>query len=76
MEDALSGRVEVVAGRGSKYSRVSHGRRSSTTHYYYEIGMMRFEVSRAAYHAFVEGVAYRAYYAPHSKNLVNIEAGT
>jgi hypothetical protein len=75
--DALGGEVLVVEGIGAKFTRSTHSSRgsSSTTHYY-KSDALPFEVSSAGYHALIEGVAYRAYYTPHTKTLVNIEPAT
>ncbi|MEO8607001.1 MAG: hypothetical protein ABI690_03930 [Chloroflexota bacterium] len=71
--DTLSGRVEVVSGTGSKYT--TQGRRQRHINYHYRIDNLSFSVSQAAYDAFIENVPYRAYYAPHTKTLVNMEVG-
>lgn len=47
---------------------------SSKTDYYYLVGEQRFEISKRAYAALIEGVKYRVYYLPRTKILFSIEA--
>lgn len=73
--DVVGGRVLVVEGLGQTYKRTSSSSNGgSTTSYYYQIGEQRFKVSERAYRALIENLTYRAYYTPHRKTLVNVEA--
>ncbi|PWH15243.1 MAG: hypothetical protein DDG60_06400 [Anaerolineae bacterium] len=61
-----------IQGIARKEQRVSGGRNRSTR-YYYLIGEHKFQVSRLAYLALLEGCSYRAYYLPGTKTLLSIE---
>lgn len=41
--------------------------------YYYVMDAYRFQVSRAAYNALIEGKHYRVFYVPHSRRLVSLQ---
>lgn len=64
--------VASIEGKARKQKHTSGGRSRSTT-YYYVIGEERFQVSRRAYNALVEGLPYRIYYLPRTRKLVSIE---
>lgn len=64
--------IEQWQGVGRKQKRTSGGKSRSTT-YYYVIDGKSFQVSRRAYNALFEGIAYRIYYLPRTKKLVSIE---
>lgn len=75
LRDADAGRVLVYEGpvgkwEGWKYSQSDH---SSPWIYRYEYGGEQWEVSQGAFRALADGLIQRAYYTPHSKQLVNIE---
>lgn len=59
---SLEGMVELDIHR-SRYS----------DSYYYVMDTIRFQISRAAYNALVEGKPYRVFYVPYSRRLVSIE---
>jgi hypothetical protein len=73
LADALVGRVEIVTGKGTRTIRYSRGRNSRRTYYCVVINEMSFDIPHAAYNALVEGVVYRAYYTPRTRDLMNIE---
>ncbi|HLB12715.1 MAG TPA: hypothetical protein VJO15_07130, partial [Dehalococcoidia bacterium] len=68
--DALEGRAVSVEGQGSRTTSVSS---ESSTTYYCSVGTVQFTVPRATYEALVEGIVYRAYYAPRSQTLLSTE---
>lgn len=79
-KDLADGRVLAVEGGARKAHRRTFsllgsiaGGDGTADFYYYDIAGQRFPVSETAYHALVDGVAYRFYYLPRSKTLVNIE---
>lgn len=59
-------------GTGHKEKRAGGGK-SRSTRYYYVINGQRFQVSRRAYTALIDGLEYRIYYLPRTKKLVSIE---
>lgn len=67
--DLRAGKVAAVEG----YVHKTISRRRRSTHYYYRIEGLRFLVSYPAYNALIEGIPYRVYYTPRSKQLVAIE---
>ncbi len=71
--DVRSARVEMTEGYIHRFTRSTNSGRSSTTHYYYSLNNINFEVSPGAYHALIENVPYRIYYTIPSKHLVSIE---
>jgi hypothetical protein len=64
-------RGKVVSVEGRVMREIHHARYSRS--YYYLTRSHRFEVSKAAYDALIEGSSYRVYYVSHSKRLVSIE---
>lgn len=69
MSDVWHGEISKIEGPVSKKvrrSRYSHS-------YFYVSGPYRFQVSRTAYTALIEGKMYRIFYVPRSKRLVSIE---
>ena len=73
--DANAGRVAVYEGIVTKWEGWKHsGSDSANTWVYrYLCDAGTFEVSQAAYRALADGLLYRVYYTPESKQLVNIE---
>ena len=47
--------------------------RGGGSRYYYRVDNLRFQVSRTAYNALVEGLRYRLYFTPRSRTIVAIE---
>jgi len=72
-QDLRSGRVESVEGAITKTSLTTHGKTSSTTHYYFEVAGTKVNVWRDAYQAAPEAGMVKIYYLPHSHELVNME---
>ena len=73
--DLLRMRVLHVEGVGHPFKRTSTDSDGDTTvRHFYKIGDQKFSVTRKAYSALIQGLRYRAYYTPHRKKLVNIEA--
>jgi F0F1-type ATP synthase assembly protein I len=68
--DITEGTVSAVEGTGRKM--ISSNEDGADT-YYYRIRDKQFEVGHDGYEALLEGARYRAYYAPHSGAIVNIE---
>ena len=64
--------IEQAQGPGRKEKRTSGGKNRSTR-YYYVIDGKRFQVSRRAYTALLDGIDYRVYYLPRTKRPVSIE---
>ena len=75
LSDIRERRVLFVEGPGHKDKRIrTDDDGGDRTDYYYVIGEERFQVSRKAYMALIDGLLYRAYFTPSGKTLVNIEA--
>jgi len=72
--DLVQMRVLSVDGVGHPFTRTSNSGESRSIYYYYQIGDRKFKVTKKAYLALLGGLRYRAYYTPHRKKLVNIEA--
>lgn len=64
---------QQIQGLAHKEKRVTGGKHR-TTHYYYVIGGQSFEISYRAYEALIDGLEYRIYYLPRTKQLISIEA--
>src|SRR5438270_6722203 len=62
--------VEIVEGRGKREVMETA---DDPPIYSYTVAGIGFDVSEAAYRAFVDGAHYRAYYLPYSGQLVNLE---
>lgn len=72
--DSLLGKVTMAEGQARRTVTVTHTQNGGTsTTYYYQTGNLKFQVSSAAYTAFIDGLSYRIYYGPLSKQLVAIE---
>jgi hypothetical protein len=71
--DALSGALETVQGAGAKSTEQRSSGRSRRTVYLYNIGNLNFEVPQGAYQALIDGLEYRAYYVPRTRQLLSIE---
>ena len=76
--DLMANRVECVEGLVQKKIKVSRthstrGTRRTNRRFYYVIDQHRFQVGECAYHALIENLPYRLYYAPHSKLLMSVE---
>ncbi len=75
LSDLNERRVIFIEGQGFKDMRVRRDDDGTDRkNYYYVIGDERFEVSRQAYKALIDGLQYRAYFTPSGKTMVNIEA--
>jgi hypothetical protein len=72
--DLGQGAPEEIRGSGHKEIRVHSSGRSRSTHYYYVIDGVDFEIRKKAYAALLDGLEYRAYYLPRTKTLLSIEA--
>jgi hypothetical protein len=71
--DALSGVIETVQGVAAKSTEQRSSGRSRRRVYLYNIGNLNFEVPQAAYQALIDGLEYRAYYVPRTRQLLSIE---
>jgi hypothetical protein len=73
--DADEGKVLIYTGVVTKWEgwKYRHPENSNVWIYCYICGTERFEVSREAYRALLDGSRHRAYCTPQSKQLVNIE---
>jgi len=71
--DAVRGQVTIAQGLVRRTFTVTHTQHGTSTTYYYKLDKLSFNVSSAAYTAFIEGPQYRLYYAPLSKSLISIE---
>lgn len=71
--DVLSGTVEVAEGTAMKSTERRSGGRSSRTVYQYNINDTKFQVPQSAYLALIDGLRYRAFYAPRSRKLLSME---
>jgi hypothetical protein len=70
--DIRARQVIAVEGLVQKTFRMTR-RWPVRTWYYYQINVLKFEVSRRSYNALIAGLAYRLYYVPRSKTMVGIE---
>ena len=66
--------VETAQGVGQKSTERRSSGRSRRTVYLYNIGEQKFEVPQSAHPALIEGLEYRAFYAPRTRRLLSIEA--
>jgi hypothetical protein len=75
VHDADEGKVLIYTGVVSKWEgwKYRNPENSNVWIYRYICGTERFEVSREAYRALLDGARHRAYCTPQSKQLVNIE---
>jgi len=73
LADALSGTVESVQGLATKSSEQRSSGRSRRRVYLYNIGNEKFEVLRSAHAALLDGLEYRAFFAPRTRQLLSLE---
>ena len=73
LSDAFSGALETVQGVAAKSSEQRSSGRSRRRVYLYNIGNLNFEVPQGAYQALIDGLEYRAYYVPRTRQLLSIE---
>ncbi len=71
--DMVRGQAALEEGAAQKTYTVTRTRHGTSITHYYQLGKLKFKVSKAAYNALVEGAMYRLYYAPLSKTLIAIE---
>jgi hypothetical protein len=71
--DARAGRVASAQGAIRKWTETTHGRSSSTTSHYAEVGDVTVEMAAHSYHALPGAGEFRLFYLPHSRRLVNFE---
>ena len=69
ISDIWGGKVEYADGHVTRHIR----RARNSRYYIYQLGDMKFNVSKAAYNALIEGREYRVYFTPRAKRLVAIE---
>lgn len=74
LADALGGAVAAVQGSGLKSTERRSSGRSSRTVYQYNINDMKLQVPQNAYLALIDGLQYRAYFAPRTHKLLSMEA--
>lgn len=67
--DIWNGKIEYMDGQVTR--QVRRGR--NARYYIYQLGDIKFNVSKAAYNALIEGREYRVYFTPRAKRLVAIE---
>jgi hypothetical protein len=72
-QDLRRGHVESAEGAITKTSVTTHGKESSSTHYYFNVAGTKVNVWRDAYQAAPEAGMVRIYYLPRSHELVNME---
>jgi hypothetical protein len=71
--DASDGRVDAVDGPIGKTHYTTHGKNSSITSYYLEVGEKRYEVGSAEYSAAPDAGWVRVYVTPRTHIVVNLE---
>jgi hypothetical protein len=71
--DLRGGRVEPIEGAIGKDTFISHGRSSSMTTYYLEVGRRRLEVAMRTYEAAPDAGYVRVYVLPRTHRVVNLE---